>query len=191
LEKEIWRTIPFCENYQVSNFGRAKSLDRVIKTKTGDRNLPGVLLRGRENPGGYVMVTIFKNTVRMPSLIHRLVLLTFVGLPPEGKEIGMHIDDNKLNNHVSNLKWGSASENNQQTYDHKRRVAPCNSLGKTGSLSPHAKAVIQMDLTGNPIKVFGSAKEAYAETKVCWPNIAKCCKGKRPTAGGFKWKYAA
>lgn len=191
MNEEIWKCIPFAGDYQVSNKGRVRSLDRVIKTKKGNRVLPGVLLKGGINPGGYLMVSIRHNTVIFPTLVHRLVLLTFIGLPPEGKKIGMHKDDNKLNNNLSNLKWGSASENNQQTYDHKRRVAPRSSLGKTGSLSPHAKAIIQMDLNGNTIKEFGSAKDAYAETKVCWPNIAKCCKGKRPTAGGFKWKYAA
>lgn len=48
--------------------------------------------------------------------IHRLVALAF--LPnPNNYPIVLHLDNNKLNCHYSNLKWGTSSENRQQAID--------------------------------------------------------------------------
>lgn len=45
--------------------------------------------------------------------IHRLVAETFIP-NPNNLPVVMHLDNDKLNNHVSNLKWGSCQENSEQ-----------------------------------------------------------------------------
>ncbi len=52
-----------------------------------------------------------------------------------------------------------------------------------------SKPVTQMDLTGNIIGNFLSAKIAYDKTGVPKSDISKCCCGIRLTAGGFTWKF--
>lgn len=52
--------------------------------------------------------------------------------------------------------------------------------------------IIQYDLEGNFIKQFSSIKEAIYELnlhKKAASHIGKCCRGQKPTAYGFKWKY--
>lgn len=48
--------------------------------------------------------------------IHRLVAETFIE-NPNNYPIVLHLDNNKQNNHYTNLKWGTVSENTQQAYD--------------------------------------------------------------------------
>lgn len=51
-------------------------------------------------------------------------------------------------------------------------------------------AVEQYTQEGKLVKTWESAKEAHREIGVHSGNIYKVCRGKRPSAGGFKWKYA-
>ena len=46
-------------------------------------------------------------------MVHRIVGVTFIP-NPYNYPIILHKDNNKLNNHVSNLSWGTYSENNRQ-----------------------------------------------------------------------------
>lgn len=65
---------------------------------------------------GYKAVDLNYNGERKKALVHRLVAMTF--LPnPNNYPIVMHLDDNRLNSHVSNLKWGTYLENNKQAID--------------------------------------------------------------------------
>lgn len=60
---------------------------------------------------GYVTVTLSqKNSQPRIVNVHRLVLETFIGPCPEGMEC-RHLDGNKQNSDLSNLKWGTHYEN--------------------------------------------------------------------------------
>lgn len=50
----------------------------------------------------------------------------------------------------------------------------------------HCKKVYCVELD----KVFESAKSAAIQLGLSDSNIAKCCKGKYKTTGGYHWKYA-
>lgn len=52
-------------------------------------------------------------------LVHRLVLLAYVGLPAPG-QVTRHLDGNPGNNAISNLAWGTESENAQDRIRHGR-----------------------------------------------------------------------
>ena len=52
------------------------------------------------------------------------------------------------------------------------------------------KAVIQMTLEGEFVKEWSSVHEAAKKTGNHQSNISYVCMGKRPTAGGYKWKFA-
>ena len=55
--------------------------------------------------------------------------------------------------------------------------------------SAYKISVIQCDLNDNIIKEWESASKASNELQIVQSHICACCKGKRKTTGGFKWKY--
>lgn len=116
-----WKDIIGYEGlYQVSNTGLVKSLSRAVKSVHSnkwytkqDRILkPEITLKGL----GYYRVQLCKDCIINKIPVHRIVAMTFI-LNPENKPQVNHIDGNKLNNHVENLEWATASENVQHAFD--------------------------------------------------------------------------
>ena len=81
-------------------------------------------LKGQINDIGYKMFWLQPDTGKRGKfhMAARLVLLTYVGNPPDKHEAN-HIDHNKLNNHFSNLEWVTHSENIKMSYDMGHRIA--------------------------------------------------------------------
>jgi hypothetical protein len=146
---EVWKIIPGYEFYLVSNLGRVRSLPRTIKQKSRNgtyfyRKMKGVLLRpGRNTKQGHVTVSIGRrNSIN----VHRLVMLAFIGPCPKGKEV-LHINGKAQDNRLSNLRYGTRTENNIDISKHNKRlvkfeeveeIKTCVSLGI--SISEIAKA---------------------------------------------------
>lgn len=61
---------------------------------------------------GYKVGVFYINGKAKKIKVHRLIAKLFLGEPPKGKPLINHIDENKQNNHVSNLEWCSYTENN-------------------------------------------------------------------------------
>lgn len=61
--------------------------------------------------GGYLSMIFLRNGKPVNIVIHRLVALAFLGSPPLGRSEIAHIDGNRRNNHVSNLRWSNRAEN--------------------------------------------------------------------------------
>ena len=69
------------------------------------------VIKGGIYPNGYRFVCLCKNGHKSNHMIHRLVANTFLNDHTPDANVVNHIDGNKLNNHVSNLEWCTASEN--------------------------------------------------------------------------------
>ena len=107
---EVWKDIKGYEGlYQVSNKGRVRNMERVLKTF--------------ECGSGYSEIILSKHQMRTPKLIHRLVAEAFLPNTESKREVN-HKDGNKHNNDVDNLEWVTPSENQQ----HSRRVLGAKSL---------------------------------------------------------------
>lgn len=179
---EIWKDIEGYNNkYQISNYGRIKSLcdNHLMKRE--------VILKPRIANNGYLYINLYKNSKCKTKRIHRLVAETFIDNPNNLPQVN-HIDGNKLNNKANNLEWVSASDNCKHAYINGLSN-PINNLPKDlkGKNNPKAKKIIQLDINNNPIKKWETIKEASETLKI--NHISACCRGNRKTAGGYVWKY--
>jgi hypothetical protein len=95
-----WHDIPDFPNYQITEAGDLRS---VFRGKVQ-------IIHPFENPSGYYAANLYKDGKAYNRRIHRLVLQTFVGPAPEGMS-ACHSDGNKLNNHLSNLRWDDQRAN--------------------------------------------------------------------------------
>lgn len=106
-EVEIWKSLDFLgyPDYEVSNMGQVKSLNYL---RTGKERI----LKQSKTKKGYLQISLYQNAKQKKIRIHRLVALAFLknDNPIEKTEIN-HLDENKENNHVSNLCWCSHIEN--------------------------------------------------------------------------------
>ncbi len=59
-----------------------------------------------------------------------------------------------------------------------------------GAKSVSAKRVLQLDLSGNVLRLWSSIMGIEREYGYKNASISRCCKGKRPTAYGYIWRYA-
>ena len=99
---EAWKDIEGYEGlYQVSNFGKVKSL------KTNK------ILKPAPNSCGYLQVALSKDGKAKKFYVHRLVATTFLSNKEELPEID-HINNDKKDNRVANLQWISKVENNRK-----------------------------------------------------------------------------
>lgn len=106
---ERWLPIRGWEgSYEASDQGRVRSVDRVIRYANGqNRRYAGRIRRFTPDRHGHLGLLLGKRDLRR---VHLLVLEAFVGPRPEGME-GCHWDDDKSNNFLSNLRWGTRSAN--------------------------------------------------------------------------------
>jgi hypothetical protein len=93
--EEIYKVIKGFENYSVSNLGN------VINNKTDE-----ILKASLDRDEGYKKVALHRKTFR----VHRLVAEAFIP-NPNNKTMVDHIDNDKTNNNVNNLRWATNSEN--------------------------------------------------------------------------------
>ena len=171
--EEIWKDIKGFENqYQVSNFGRIKSLKK------------GKIL-SIKNKNGYLNITFRKGKEKYYYKVHRIVASYFIP-NPQNKPCVNHKDGNKHNNCVDNLEWVSYKENIQHAKENKLWVY---------NHPAYKIRVKQFDMDGNFIKEYESCEKASLETGICCRCIQRVAnkepynkKGSvRKQAGGFVW----
>lgn len=104
--------------YEVSDAGDVRSLDRVVTRKDGRQHrVTGKTLKGWCTPAGHRSVYLAGKVC----YVHRVVLTAFVGPCPDGME-GCHNNGNPTDNRLENLRWGTRSENSRDTVRHGRNL---------------------------------------------------------------------
>lgn len=123
---EIWKAIPTYEGmYEVSNYGRVRSLDRDVvcfgKVKGAyTSRKKGRLLRPGPSNFGHLSVVLGRRNTRM---VHELVLTAFVGPRPAHCEC-RHLNGDPADNRLENLRWGTRSENILDAVKHGTWMTP-------------------------------------------------------------------
>lgn len=184
---EIWKDIAGYEGvYQVSNWGRIKSLERVVNCKGGQK-LNKERIRKDCNAHGYRNIVLSKENITHCYLVHILVADAFVPNPDNLPEVN-HLDCDKMNNYYRNLERCTKLANMQH--------ASSNGLlgkswrGKSYGKHPTSRAIAQFDINDNLVRTWGSTSEAADVLKLNRTNISKSLTGLQKTSFGFKWKYA-
>lgn len=177
---EIYKDVKGFEGlYKVSNYGNIKSLERKEICKNilrirGERILKPSLRRG------YLFVTLSKNGQKKGVNIHKIVADHFLENIFNYPQID-HIDGDKENNNVENLRWVTAKQNSNN------KNSPNTFLGK--KINKGGKIVLQFDLDDNLINEWVTTMEIQRVLGYQRGNISNCCNGLVKTAYGFKWKY--
>lgn len=134
---EVWKTINgYNERYEVSNYGNVRSKDMIVNGRLKDcHKIKGRILKPCNDKEGYKNIVLCINQKRKTFRLHRLVAIAFIPNPDNLPEID-HIDGDRTNNHLDNLRWSTrkANANNPIT---RKRV----SESKTGELNPNFKAL--------------------------------------------------
>lgn len=183
--EEIWKDIEGFEGYLVSNLGRVKSLSRESYWNyKRTRTIRERLLALHPDKKGYLMAWLYKEGKKHTRKVHRLVANAF--LPNiENKPQIDHINTNKQDNRVENLRWCTGQENSNNPI-----TARHNGEGHYEEKGKCNKRVIQLTIDGTPIKDCICINKVERELGISHSHIIGCCKGYRNMAGGYKWVYA-
>jgi hypothetical protein len=190
--KEIWADVAGYENlYQISNCGNIKSKTRYKRNNDGVMLLKARTLKQHPNSRGYFRVELVdEHGKHKKFFIHRLVALHFVDNPnPSANHIVNHLDSDHTNNRADNLEWTTpqgnvehAVRNGRMKHSAERKRHLREACEKNG------KTVIGVNIkTGEVIRFIclnDCKNKGFQPSCVC-----DCCKGKRQTHGGYRWRY--
>ena len=151
---EEWRLIEGTEDFYISNLGRFRHKKKLMKYAI--------------NHDGYYTCNIGTKKV----LVHRLVALAFIP-NPENKPVVDHIDGDKLNNHISNLRWLTIKENTQAAVE----------LGLIKGSRSYPVVVVDKDNNGY---LYKSQTEAAKQLDTDVKAVNCVIKGTKPHVKGYK-----
>ena len=178
MDKEIWCDVKGYEGlYQVSNWGRVKSLGNGCSNNSKER-----ILKNIANGLGYLLVHLFKGGECKGYTVHRLVLSTFNPVDGMDELEVNHINEKKDDNRLKNLEWCDRSYNN----NYGTRNAKASEKMTNGKLSI---PIVQLTPEGKYIRSYKSSHDAQRLGGFTQQAINACCKGKLKTHGNYKWMY--
>ncbi|MBQ3414509.1 MAG: HNH endonuclease [Clostridia bacterium] len=194
--KEIWKSIENYPYYQISNFGRVRSLDKYVKhykSRCGFALRKGMILKTKYDKDSYYTICLRNNGIAKTLKVHRLVAQAFIPNPNK-LPIVNHKDENKSNNFVwinddgsvdlekSNLEWCTQEYNNNYNFRQQR-------ISRETIKKKLSKPILQYDMKGNFLKEWPSGIEIQRQLGFSQANISRCCLGKSNYAYLYKWKY--
>jgi NUMOD4 motif/HNH endonuclease len=183
---EIWKT-SFDENYEVSNFGRIRSLPRIVRSGLGNgtRAIEGKILKPFISKRTKYFQVSLTNGARKS--LHRLVAFAFCDGFFDGAVVN-HKNGNRQDNKSSNLEWVTQKQNNIHSFAVLKRKPT--SLGKFGAEHPASKPIKMVCKKTGFTEVFDSgmsAKRVYP-----WIDsgaVSKCCAGKSKSHKGYLFSF--
>lgn len=178
--EEVWKTYPEYNFIEASNLGRIRSKDRYIMRKDGKKcHVKGYILKQWLDRGSYLFVNFRVNGKKISRKVHRIIASAFIPNPNNLPEVD-HIDCDRTNNAVSNLRWVTRQEN----IVHRDR------LGHTAKRNSPKKPVIAVNLETLEVCLFESQHEAARQLSASQANIWRVINNRRKTIRGCWFCYA-
>ena len=146
LNVEVWRSIDGYDNYAVSSFGRVKN----VKT--------GKILKARNDKYGYLRVNLYEYRVMKTHRIHKLVANAFID-NPNNKQCVDHKNNDRTNNDISNLRFATYKENNQNSKLSSNNTSGCKGIDWKKKAKKW-RAQIRIDGIKSHIGLFANLEDA-------------------------------
>jgi len=175
---EIWKPVrDFESQYEVSNLGRVRSLDRILERPhkvqgTVEVFHKGKILRPGPSVSGHLSVVLGRNNTRS---VHSLVLEAFIGYCPPHKEC-LHRNGTSDDNRLHNLHWGTRKQNIADAFKHG--TIPLGEEKATAKLKnsdiPKIRRMIKRGMPMNSIgKEFGVSTAAISQVRdgITWRHV--------------------
>lgn len=142
----------------------------------------------RDNGNGYFIVSLVNDdNIRKNYYVHRLVAQAFIPNPNNYPQVN-HKDEDKTNNHASNLEWCTAAYNNSYGTKLIRQVGT--RYQNKGYETPITAVKVAM-IDKNTLETIAEFDSVVAAGKYLGkrPNhINEAAHGRRKSAYGFYWK---
>lgn len=119
MAKEIFKDVKGYEgSYQISNFGRVKSLERIINRRGHNHRVKERILKKNPCHGGYLLVYLSLHGKVKSKKVHQLVCESFLGHVPDGTQrlTCNHINHIVTDNRLANLEIVTNRENCNQKH---------------------------------------------------------------------------
>lgn len=178
--QEIWKPTNN-PNYEVSNLGRIRSLDVMVRCRGGFRSSRSKILKPTKlKVTGYCQVSLSG----VPRSVHSVVAHAFCQGYFQGAVVD-HLNGIRDDNRAENLEWVTNGENIRRGYVGKDNWCK----GLFSDLHPTSKSVTSTCLKSGEIIVWKSAMDAV---RVGFDSscISRCCNGKINTHKGHTWKFS-
>jgi hypothetical protein len=208
IRGERWKDIPGFEGiYKASNFGRIKSLDRIVThDRLGEQFVEGRILsqsvaRNQNIKTGKPMidlrVSLSRDGQQFYYNVRRLIYFTFVNRRINYQKDGLYVinkNGDGFNNRVNNLKLATKSEKQLRVFERHRqdsylKTADRSAWPKTYGGYANRRAVKQYTLKGKLVRRYESIRDASRRTGFDEKGIIGAAKGDYAQWRGFKWKY--
>lgn len=173
MTEEVWKPIPGYDGlYEASNFGRIRSLDKVVRSarsRSGERTRRGRVLKQKRTQSGYMVIGLTKDGTQRTHRVHRLVMAAFHG--PSVLTVN-HINEIRDDNHLKNLEYMTCRENIRHS-----RCRPVESYDLN---------------TGKTVKQYSSGIDTEADGFNVGA-VLHCCHHDKSyhTHHGYGWRFAS
>lgn len=159
--EEQWKSIINFPEYEISNLGNCRNISTVIRSP---KQKPYKNLKFSMTTTGYKKYDLVRYDddgvkTKKALVVHRLVAIHFIPNPENKREVD-HINNDRLDNSISNLRWVSPSENmrNRSTTGQKNTTSEYMGISYDKARN---KWKYQIHFDGkNHMKRFNTEKEA-------------------------------